>query len=92
MSYLVGAKGQVVISKEIRDRVGIEPGWRTYQYLVDGHVEIHFLPPSKNQNLRGSLVPFIKRQISEEEWPAAREEAWAAAAHDWAMRHGIVDK
>ena len=45
MTSLVGRKGQVVIAKEIRDRLGIEPGWVAVQRMVEGHVEIHFLPP-----------------------------------------------
>ena len=34
MAYMVGIKGQVVIAKEIRDRLGIEPGWLTLQRLL----------------------------------------------------------
>jgi len=41
----VGEKGQVVIDKTIRDRLGIGPGWLAIQRLVDNHVEIYFVGP-----------------------------------------------
>jgi len=53
----VGPKGQVVISKEIRDRLGIGPGWLALQRLVDDHVELFFVPPS-DKCWAGSLLPF----------------------------------
>jgi len=38
------SKGQVVIPKEVRDRVGINTGTKVMVKAVDGHVEIHPLP------------------------------------------------
>jgi hypothetical protein len=64
----------VVIAKEIRDRLGIEPGVETFQRVVADHVEIYF---EHSRSLAGSLAPFVKRSISPEEWAAAKEEAWA---------------
>ena len=61
MAHLVGPKGQVVISKEIRDRLGVLPGWQALQVLVDNHVRIYFLPPEHNRSLRGAAKPFIRR-------------------------------
>ena len=43
--HTVGPKGQVVVEKEIRDRLGIAPGWRALQSLVGDHVETRFFPP-----------------------------------------------
>jgi len=60
MRNKVGLKGQVVIEKAIRDRLGIEPGWRTVRFFVDGYVEIHFIPPDHNRSLAGCLAPYIK--------------------------------
>lgn len=38
------SKGQVVIPKKVRDKVGIKTGSRVIVKAVDGHVEIHPLP------------------------------------------------
>ena len=47
--------GQVVIAKEIRDRLGIAPGWVALQRVVDDHVELYFLPPERRESLKGTL-------------------------------------
>ena len=80
MGYTVGPKGQIVIAREFRDRLGVGPGWMALQLLVDDHLEVHFLPPEHNESLKGVLAPYITRTIPEEEWPEAREEAWRQAA------------
>lgn len=67
MGHTVGPKGQVVIEKEIRDRLGIEPGWTTVQHLVDDHVEIYFVPPCHNRSLAGILAPYTSVRIPDEE-------------------------
>ena len=76
MSYKVGTKGQVVIAEEIREALGVEPGWLATQNLVGDHVEIRFFPPEHERSLLGSLSGVVKRSVSAEEWPAARERAW----------------
>ncbi len=84
MPNKVGAKGQIVIEKEIRDQLGVEPGSVAIQRIVDGHVEIHFLPPPHNRSLYGSLRPYIRDDIlaktAHMDWQEIREEAWRAAA------------
>ena len=83
MSYLVGSKGQIVISKEIRDRLGVEPGWLALQRLVDDHVEIHFLPPPHTKSLLGSLKEHITRYPDPAaDWHQIKEDAWNAAAQE----------
>jgi len=83
MSNKVGQKGQLVISKKIRDELGVEPGSLTYQTVVDGHLEIHFFPPEHSRSLLGSLAAFTDVVIQPgEEWDKAREKAWAAAAQE----------
>lgn len=45
LANVVGAKGQVLIAKQIRDQLGIGPGWMAIQRVVDDRVEMVFLPP-----------------------------------------------
>ena len=80
MTYLVGTKGQVVIAKEIRERLGIKPGWVALQRLVGERVEIYFLPPEHDESLKSSLAPYLKAHVpAGESWDQARLAAWEAA-------------
>ena len=78
--HVVGTKGQIVIEKEIREQLGVEPGWLTVQRLVDGHVEVYFVPPEHDRSLKGILAPFTNRRIPPEELEQARDAAWEDAA------------
>ena len=81
MAHVVGQKGQVVIAKEIRDSLGIAPGWVTLQRVVDDHVEIRFFPPDHRESLKGTLAPYLTRHIpSSAEFADAKEQAWQSAA------------
>ena len=83
MARVVGQKGQVVIAKEIRDSLGIAPGWVALQRIVDDYVEIRFLPPEHRESLKGSLAPYVTRHIpSSAEFAEAKERAWHSAAHE----------
>lgn len=55
MAGRVGSKGNIVIDREIRARLGVEAGWETIQILREGHVEIHFLPPAQPGSSAGVL-------------------------------------
>lgn len=78
MGNVVGPKGQVVIEKEIRDRLGIQPGWKTVQLIEDNHVRIYFIPPEHNRSLFGAARPFIRRwPAPDEDWDEAVERAVA---------------
>ena len=79
----VGQKGQVVISKEIRDKLGVEPGWLALQSIVDNYVKIYFVPPEHNRSLLGSLKEFIPPGAGEGlSWEEMRELAWAEAVKE----------
>lgn len=82
MASTVGEKGQVVIEKPIRDALGIEPGYVAVQAVVGDHVELRFYPPEHDRSLKGILASYVRRSVSEEEWPRAKEEAWARAARE----------
>ncbi len=76
MRYTVGTKGQVVIDKEIRDALGIAPGWIASQRLAGDRVEIRFFPPEHNRSLLGILSKYVKRPVPQEDWNEVREKAW----------------
>ena len=76
MANAVGLKGQVVIEKEIRDRLGIQPGWQTVQMLVDGRVEMYFLPPEHRRSLKGCLKVYVHPSVAcEDSWDDLVTEA-----------------
>jgi len=98
MANVIGPKGQVVIKKEIRDRLGVGPGWKATQRIVDDHVELHFIPPTHNRSLAGILKPFIdanRPAPTDEEIDDAIEAGFAEEAReeeaqiqaDWKARH-----
>ena len=87
MANKVGEKGQVVIDKAIRDRLGIGPGWLAIQRIVDDHVEIYFVTPEHNRSLAGSLAEYVTEETKNLSWDEIRHRAWAAAAAD---QEGIV--
>ena len=78
--HVVGPKGQVVIARDIREKLGVEPGWLTVQRLVDGHVEIYFVPPEHNRSLGGILAPYSHVHVPEDEWHEVKEAALEEAA------------
>ncbi len=82
MPYLVGAKGQIVIAKEIRDRLGVGPGWRALQRLVGDHLEVSFVPPEHEESLKGSLAPHIGARVAPGAWEQARASAWTTAEQE----------
>jgi bifunctional DNA-binding transcriptional regulator/antitoxin component of YhaV-PrlF toxin-antitoxin module len=78
MAHVVGPKGQVVIEKEIRERLGVQPGWLALQVPGDNHVKIYFIPPEHNRSLRGAAKPFIRREPApDEDWDDAIADAIA---------------
>jgi len=83
MSTLVGTKGQVTIEKEIRDALGVEPGWRAIQRLDGDRVVIEFRRPKHRRSLAGALAGKATRTFpSPEDLEASVDEAWTAVAHD----------
>lgn len=81
MAYTVGSKGQIVIAKDIREKLGVKSGWVAVQRLVDDHVEMYLFPPEHNDSLKGSLKKHLKGKAAPgEEWDKARGAAWDKAA------------
>lgn len=83
MASVVGPKGQVVIAKEIRDKLGVEPGWVALQRVEGDHVEVYFVPPAHRRSLKGSLARHIRTRIAPgDSWERARGRAWEKAARE----------
>ncbi len=84
MPSKVGTKGQVVIEKEIRDKLGVQPGSLAIQRIAEGHVELYFVPPAHKRSLRGALAKYVKRSLpaTPEAWNKAREAAWEERIHE----------
>ncbi len=65
----ISAKGQVVIPRDIRRRLGIQPSQKVTVELVENHVEIRPLPADPVKALRGmfSKYPgFLAQELVEE--------------------------
>ena len=82
MASVLGAKGQVVIEKPLRDALGLAPGYVSTQKLVNNHIEIHFFPPEHDRSLRGILASSITRSLDPGKWQEVRARAWADAGSD----------
>jgi bifunctional DNA-binding transcriptional regulator/antitoxin component of YhaV-PrlF toxin-antitoxin module len=82
MEYKVGTKGQIVIDKQIREKLGVEPGWIALQILVGERVEIAFVPPEHNESLHGSLARYATADKDSGTPASAKATAWHAAAAD----------
>jgi len=80
MPTVVGPKGQIVIEKEIRELLGVQPGALAIQRLVGDHVEVYFVPPPHRRSLRGVLAGHIRRSVPAERWDEVRDQAWREAA------------
>ncbi len=81
MSSLVGTKGQVTIEKEIRDVLGVQPGWRAIQRMDGERVVLEFLPPKHRRSLAGCLENATTVRIpAGETFEEAVEQAWADSA------------
>ena len=50
---VTSAKGQVVIPKKERDKVGIKPGTRVVVEAVDDHIEVRPLPENPVEHFHG---------------------------------------
>lgn len=55
MASQVSERGQITIDRTIREQLGVEPGMVAYQSVVDGRLEIVFLPAPHRESLYGAL-------------------------------------
>jgi len=82
MSTTVGTKGQITIEKEIRDALGVAPGWRAFQRVENGHLIMTFRPPRHNESLLGMLADKTSVRIPPGEFEGAVDRAWEEAVRE----------
>ena len=75
MTHRVGPKGQVVIPKELRDELGIEPGDEVSFWRHDDHVAVR--PANRRPALRGRFrgTPLTEALMGERARDRAQEDA-----------------
>ena len=85
MASVVGARGQVTLDKQLRDDLGIEPGWQAVQRRVGERIELRFLPPRHRRSLRGALAdpegPSLPTEAALHVASAAAREATVREKH-----------
>lgn len=83
MSSVVGTKGQITIEKDIRDSLGVQPGWRAIQQLEGDRVVLQFLPPKHRRSLAGILENATTVRIPPgEAFEDAVEQAWVDSVRE----------
>ena len=55
MTSQVSERGQITIDRAVRKQLGIQPGMVAYQEVVDGQLQIVFLPAPHRDSLFGVL-------------------------------------
>ena len=92
MTCTVGDQGEIVIEKELRDQLGIRPGWIALQRLVDNRIEIQFIPPAHDKSLKGSLAEYATEDnaFEDKDWQNIKENAWAKAIEEEADQSKAV--
>ena len=61
MSSRVSERGQITIDRDVRKKLGIEPGMVAYQRVVNGRLEVIFLPAPHRRSLAGALADVGRR-------------------------------
>lgn len=78
MASRVSARGQITLDRAAREALGVEPGMVAVQIIVEGHLEIYFIPAPHNRSLFGILA---RPDMGEPpDWETLEERAAAAIA------------
>jgi hypothetical protein len=76
MAAKVGTKYQMVIDREARARLGVEPGWQAVQFVEGDYLKIRFIPPEHHRSLAGSLSQYARGREPITDWTTAKQQAW----------------
>ncbi len=76
MSSRVGERGQITITKAIREELGIYAGDETVQRIEDGRIVIEVVPGRHRRSLAGLLRDKVGRRPEDETWSVLRDAAW----------------
>ena len=87
MAHTIGTKGQVVIEKAIREKLGVRAGYRAIQFVSGDHVEIFFAPPEHARSLRGAAKSLATKTPQPYEADDTRIAATVAA--DYATENNL---
>jgi len=55
MASRVSERGQITIDRAVRKQLGVQPGMVAHQRVVDGRLEVVFLPAPHRRSLYGAL-------------------------------------
>jgi hypothetical protein len=80
MASQVSTRGQMTVDRAARRALDVKPGMVAVRVVVDGHLEVYFIPGSHRRSLFGVLPP--KEPVSLEDWDAIRERAAQAIAEE----------
>ncbi len=80
MPGTVSSRGQITIDLDARRELGIEPGMVAHQRVVDGRLEVVFLPAPHTRSLAGVLrrAGEVGTRLTGEELETAAGEGPAA--------------
>ena len=82
MASRVSGRGQITIDRRARRELKVEPGMMAHQRVVDGRLEIVFLPAPHRRSLFGAL-----RGMGAGSAPVTGEELEAAVREAVAEKH-----
>lgn len=76
MTSRVGERGQITISKAIREELAIYAGDETVQRVEGGRIIIEVIPGRHRRSMAGSLRDMVGRIPPDETWEVLRSSTW----------------
>lgn len=74
MANVVGERFQITIDKRVRRELGIKPGDRAVEHVIDGRLVVDFIPAVHRESLRGIFKRPGQPVITD--WQGLRDRAW----------------